>query len=85
VLPYYLRVEDYGDGASQYHAVGGHVSVQEVPYQNQLSATFLRAMGQLGFRPNGDFNDWSSPQEGYGRYKVTQRAGRRCTAADGAA
>jgi choline dehydrogenase-like flavoprotein len=33
VLPYHLRSEDYGDGPSQYHAVGGHISVQEVPYR----------------------------------------------------
>jgi len=81
VLPYHLRSEDYGDGPSQYHAIGGHISVQEVPYQNPLSKAFLSAAGQLGFRPNADFNDWSTPQEGFGRYKVTQRWGRRCSAA----
>jgi choline dehydrogenase-like flavoprotein len=55
----------------------------QVPYQNPLSKSFLSAAGQLGFRPNADFNDWSTPQEGFGRYKVTQRWGRRCSAADG--
>jgi len=83
VLPYHLKSEDYGEGPSRYHAVGGHVSVQEVPYQNPLSRAFLQAAGQLGYRPNADFNDWSAPQEGYGRYKVTQRSGRRCSAASG--
>eukprot|EP00316_Scyphosphaera_apsteinii_P023312 CAMPEP_0119320326 /NCGR_PEP_ID=MMETSP1333-20130426/52130_1 /TAXON_ID=418940 /ORGANISM="Scyphosphaera apsteinii, Strain RCC1455" /LENGTH=577 /DNA_ID=CAMNT_0007327023 /DNA_START=162 /DNA_END=1898 /DNA_ORIENTATION=- len=81
VLPYYLKCEDYQDGPSQYHATGGPISVQEVPYQNPLSRTFLKAAGALGFRKTSDFNDWSAPQDGFGRYKVTQLNGVRCSAA----
>ena len=83
VLAYYKKAEDYQDGPSRYHGTGGHMSVQEVPYQNVLSKTFLTALGKMGFRPNSDFNDWSNPQEGYGRYKVTQRNGERWSMANG--
>lgn len=83
VLPYYIKAEDYQEGPSKYHGSGGHLSVQEVPYQNVLSKTFLKALGALGFRPNPDFNDWSTPQEGFGRYKVTQRNGERWSTAKG--
>ena len=39
VLPYYKKAEDYQEGPSKYHGSGGHLSVQEVPYQNVLSTT----------------------------------------------
>ena len=80
-LPYYRKAEDYFDGESQYHGSGGPTSVEEVPYQNPLSKAFLKATGSLGYRPTSDFNDWSAPQEGYGRYKVTQKNGERCSTA----
>ncbi|KAL3907101.1 MAG: hypothetical protein SGPRY_010299, partial [Prymnesium sp.] len=38
-------------------------------------------MGELGYRRSYDFNDWSSPQEGFGRYKVTQLNGERVSTA----
>jgi choline dehydrogenase-like flavoprotein len=80
VLPYYRMHEDFQGGESQYHGVGGGLAVQDVPYQNLLSKAFLKAAGQMGFRANSDFNDWSAPQEGFGRYKVMQRDGERCSA-----
>merc|ERR1719393_922218 len=73
VLPYFRKSEDCQEGESQYHGVGGHLAVQEVPYQNPLSRAFLDATDQLGYDAKADFNDWSTSQEGFGRYKVTQR------------
>ena len=43
----------------------------------------MDATGKLGYRRNQDFNDWSAPQDGFGRFKVTQRSGERCSAANG--
>uniref|UniRef100_A0A7S2IFJ9 Glucose-methanol-choline oxidoreductase N-terminal domain-containing protein n=1 Tax=Haptolina brevifila TaxID=156173 RepID=A0A7S2IFJ9_9EUKA len=83
VLEYYRKAEHSLDGASQYHGVGGPMPVDDVPYINQLSEAFLGAAGELGYRRNLDFNDWSSPQDGFGRFKVTQRNGERCSAANG--
>jgi choline dehydrogenase-like flavoprotein len=59
---------------------GGPMNVDHVPYINELSTAFLEAAGQLGYRRNLDFNDWSSPQDGFGRFKVTQTNGERCSA-----
>jgi len=57
--------------------------VSDVRYQNPLSASYLKACEDLGFTPNNDFNDWSKPQEGYGRYQVTEKDGSRCSSASG--
>jgi len=81
VLEYYRKSEDnLVDGASQYHGTGGPVPVDDVPYINPLSEAFLDAAGSLGYRRQLDFNDWSAPQDGFGRFKVTQRNGERCSA-----
>jgi len=81
VLEYYRKAEDnLVDGASQYHGVGGPIPVDDVPYLNPLSQAFLEAAGALGYRRQLDFNDWSAPQDGFGRFKVTQRNGERCSA-----
>jgi len=80
VLDYYRRAENNIDGPSQYHGTGGPMPVADVPYINTLSAAFLEACGNLGYRRNPDFNDWSAPQDGFGRFKVTQNNGERCSA-----
>ena len=81
VLDYFRRAEDNrAGGASQYHGTGGPMPVDDVPYVNELSTAFLEACGGLGYRRNLDFNDWSAPQDGFGRFKVTQNNGERCSA-----
>lgn len=70
-------------GANAYHSVGGNYPVDEVRYQNPLSKRFLDACAQMGWAENADFNDWSRPQVGFGRFKVTQRRGQRVSAAAG--
>ena len=54
--------------------------VDYVPYVNEMSECFLEACGALGYRRNLDFNDWSAPQDGFGRFRVTQNSGERCSA-----
>lgn len=80
VLDYFRRAENNIDGASQYHGTGGPMPVDHVPYINELSKAFCEAAGALGYRRNLDFNDWSAPQDGFGRFKVTQHSGERCSA-----
>jgi len=82
VLHYYRKSERFAGGASQYHGGDGPMAVEDVPYENELSTAFLGAVGELGYRRTHDFNDWSAPQEGFGRFKVTQRNGERCSAAN---
>ncbi len=83
-LKYFKKSEDnVVGGAGQYHGEGGNYPVDDVHYQNPLSKRFLEACQQFGWRKNEDFNDWSQPQEGYGRFKVAQRNGKRVTSAAG--
>ncbi len=83
-LKYFKKSEDnLVGGAGPYHGEGGNYPVDDVHYRNPLSDLFLEACQQYGWRKNEDFNDWSQPQEGYGRFKVAQRNGTRITAAAG--
>jgi choline dehydrogenase-like flavoprotein len=79
VLPYFLKAEDYAHGASEYHGAGGPLSVEDLRFRNPLSAVFVEAGVACGLPRNPDFN--AALQEGVGFYQVTQRRGRRCSAA----
>ncbi len=79
VLPYFLKSEDHAAGASAYHGVGGPLSVTDLKFRNPLSAVFVEAGVACGLKRNTDFN--AAVQEGVGFYQVTQRDGRRCSAA----
>jgi choline dehydrogenase len=79
VLPHFIQSEDQQNGASRFHGVGGPLSVQNLRHTNPLSKTFLDAAVQAGFSRTDDFN--GSQQRGFDYYQVTQRDGRRCSAA----
>ncbi|MDZ4728925.1 MAG: choline dehydrogenase [Xanthomonadales bacterium] len=79
VLPYFIKSEDQENGASEFHGVGGPLSVQNLRHSNPLSETFIEAAQQAGYKRNDDFN--SAQQRGFGLYQVTQRNGRRCSSA----
>jgi choline dehydrogenase len=79
VLPYFKKSEDNERGASEHHGAGGPLHVAELRSINPLSETFVKAAEQSGFKRNPDFNGAS--QDGFGRYQVTQRQGRRHSAA----
>lgn len=79
VLPYFHKSEDQTRGADAYHAAGGPLTVSDLRYKNPLSEAFLDAASELQFPTNADFN--GARQEGMGFYQVTQRAGKRCSAA----
>ena len=79
VLPYFKKSQDQERGEDEFHGTGGPLSVSDLRYKNPLSHMFLDAAQQLGLPANDDFNGAS--QEGVGFFQVTQRAGRRCSAA----
>ncbi len=79
VLPWFVHAEDQQNGASEYHGVGGPLSVQNLRYRNPLSGVFLKAASQAGHPRTDDFN--GARQRGFDYYQVTQRDGRRCSAA----
>jgi choline dehydrogenase len=80
LLPYFLRAESNSRGASAYHGASGPLSVQDLRYKSDLTGAFITAAKNCGQRVNDDFNGPS--QEGVGYYQVTQRGGRRWSAAD---
>jgi choline dehydrogenase len=80
VLPYFLRSEDHhGSGEHGYHGHGGPLSVEDLRFRNPLSAVFVAAGVARGLPRNEDFN--GRHQRGVGFYQVTQRNGRRSSAA----
>jgi len=79
VLPYFRKSEDQARGADDYHGVGGPLSVEDLRFRNPLSRVFVEAAVSCGLPRNIDFN--AAEPEGAGFYQVTQRKGRRCSAA----
>jgi choline dehydrogenase len=81
VLGYFRKSEHQARGASEYHGVGGPLSVEDLRFRNPLSSVFVDAALAAGWSRNDDFNGPSQP--GFGFYQVTQRSGRRCSTAVG--
>jgi choline dehydrogenase len=80
LLPYFLRAEANSRGESAFHGATGPLSVQDPRYKSGLTGAFVEAARQCGLEANDDFN--GPRQDGAGFYQVTQRGGRRWSAAD---
>ena len=65
----------------EFHGKDGLWVMDEVKYQNPLSKRFLEVSVAAGLSANDDFNDWSRPQDGVGRFQVSESQGERCSAA----
>jgi choline dehydrogenase-like flavoprotein len=79
LLPYFKLAEDNERGPSEYHGVGGPLSVSDTRSANPIIGAFVEGAVEAGHPYNDDFN--GAEQDGFGRYQVTQRDGRRCSAA----
>jgi len=79
VLPYFKRAEDNERGEDAFHGTGGPLSVCESRSMHPLVDTMVAAAVAAGHEHNPDLN--GARQEGVGRFQVTQRDGRRCSAA----
>jgi choline dehydrogenase-like flavoprotein len=79
VLPYFTKSEDHEDGASEFHGSGGPLAVSSPHHTNPLSAAFIEAGVQAGYPRSEDFN--GKHQRGFDYYELTQRHGRRVSAA----
>ena len=80
VLPYFKKLEHFERGPSAYHGVDGPLNVAERRYTNPLTNAFVEAGVAAGYARNDDFN--GAAQEGVGLFQVTQKDGRRHSAAD---
>ena len=67
-------------GASAYHGGEGPLSVSDPRHKSAMTTAFVEAAREWGMTANDDFN--GQEQDGAGFYQLTQRAGRRWSAAD---
>ncbi|MDB5582967.1 MAG: choline dehydrogenase [Bradyrhizobium sp.] len=79
VLPYFKRSEDFEQGADPFHGAGGELSVERPRINWPVLETVQRAAAWAGIPPSPDFNRGDA--EGCGYFHVTQRRGRRASAA----
>jgi len=79
VLGYFRRAEDNENGADAYHGTGGPLPVANARTRHPLSQAYLEACVATGLDRVADIN--APPQAGVGYVPVTQRRGRRYSAA----
>jgi choline dehydrogenase-like flavoprotein len=79
LFPLFKQLEHNERGADAYHGTTGELNVADLRGPNPLSAVFLQAAAEAGLPKNPDFN--GATQEGAGMYQVTQKNGRRFSAA----
>ncbi|MBN8631573.1 MAG: GMC family oxidoreductase N-terminal domain-containing protein [Rhodobacterales bacterium] len=75
----FKAMEDNQSIADDHHGRGGPLTVSDLAQPNPLSQAFVEAGVECQFPVNPDFN--GERQEGVGLYQVTQRQGRRFSAA----
>jgi choline dehydrogenase-like flavoprotein len=80
VLPYFIRSEDNVRGASEFHGSGGPLRVSEQRSPRPMNRRLLAACAAAGIRSIADYN--GPEQDGASPFQVTQRDGRRFSAAD---
>lgn len=80
VLPYFVRSEDNQIFSGKYHGTQGPLKVSDQTYTHPLTHAWLRACQEAGLHYNTDFN--SGDRAGCGLYQVTNRKGRRSSAAN---
>ncbi len=79
VLPYFKKSEDSSRGPSAYHGVGGPLRVERPRDAHPTMRAFVAAATEAGYPETDDFN--GAEQEGVGFYDLTQKRGRRASAA----
>ena len=80
VKPFFLRSEDSSRGESEDHSTGGPLRVEGPRSPREISAAFLRSAEATGIPFTDDYN--GTEQDGVSIPQVTQKAGRRWSAAD---
>src|SRR3712207_1515441 len=79
VLPYFLKHENHIDGNSAFHRGGGELRVEHPRVKWELLDGVREAAECLGIPKIADFN--TGDNFGSSHFQVTQRAGRRWSAA----
>lgn len=79
VLPYFMKSEDYAEGADEMHGAGGEWRVEEQRLHWQLLDDWRAAAVGWGLPAVEDFNRGNN--EGVGYFRVNQRSGWRINTA----
>ena len=79
VLPYFRRQESWEGGASYFRGGDGPLSVRATRFTDPVVDAFAAAGTSAGYPATPDYN--GARQEGFGRWQMTVRDGRRCSAA----
>ena len=80
VLPLFKQAEHNDQIRDEFHGQGGPLNVTRIPRVDPVSRRLLDAAASLGIARNDDFN--GAEQDGIGQYQVTQKRGRRWSAAE---
>ena len=81
ILPYFLKAENQERGKSEFHNIGGPLSVSDTRIKLDLLETFMDAAEEKGIPKVDDFN--TGDNFGCGYFQVTEKNGLRCSAAVG--
>ncbi len=79
VLPYFRRAERFERGGDELRGDAGPLNVADMRESHRLIEAFVEAGVECGYERNPDYN--GQRQDGFGVYQVTQRNGRRESAA----
>ena len=79
-LEAFKRVENNEDHGAPFHGQGGPLNVKTIRPLNPLTEMYFEACRRRQIPENPDHN--GERQEGFGVYQVTQKGGKRCSAAD---
>ena len=80
VLPYFKKAEDHYAGPSAAHGAGGEIRVERQRLRWDILDAFRAAAAEYGVPPAQDFN--GGDNFGSAPFEVTQKRGRRWSAAD---
>jgi choline dehydrogenase len=81
VLPYFLKAENQERGQSEFHNIGGPLSVSDQRIKLPILDAFMNAAEEVGIPKVDDFN--KGDNFGCGYFQVTEKNGLRCSAAVG--
>jgi choline dehydrogenase len=81
VLPYFLKAENQERGQSEFHGVGGPLSVSDQRIKLPILDVFMNATEEIGIPKVNDFNKGNN--FGCGYFQVTEQNGLRCSTAVG--
>jgi choline dehydrogenase-like flavoprotein len=80
VLPYFKRSEHNERIGGEYHGQGGPLNVADPTWTSPVTDLFVESAAAMGIARNDDFN--GAEEDGVGPLQLTQKRGRRWSAAD---